>query len=88
MILVDLRRPRLYPPTQPLYRLTCFAVGSDVATVIVGGRVLMRDRVVLTVDENAVLDRAAAETSAMLARRGLHAMLETPAGFWKATRYG
>lgn len=88
VILVDLRRPHLYPPTQPLYRLTCFAVGSDVATVIVGGRVLMRDRVVAHVDENAVLDRAAAETSAMLARTGLHAMLETPKGFWKSTRYG
>jgi cytosine/adenosine deaminase-related metal-dependent hydrolase len=87
VILVDLRRPHLYPPTQPLYRLTCFAVGSDVATAIVGGRVLMQDRRVLTVDEDAVLDRAAAETTAMLARTGLHAMLETPAGFWKATRY-
>jgi cytosine/adenosine deaminase-related metal-dependent hydrolase len=88
VILVDLRRPHLYPPTQPLYRLTCFAVGSDVATVIVGGRVLMRDRVVAHVDEEAVLDRAAAETKAMLDRTGLHAMLETPRGFWKSTRYG
>jgi cytosine/adenosine deaminase-related metal-dependent hydrolase len=85
---VDLRKPHLWPGDMPLYRLVCFAVGSDVETVIVGGRVVMRDRRVLTVDEDAVLDDATREIGLALDRVGMRAMTETPAGFWKATRYG
>lgn len=86
-ILVDLRKPHLYPPTMPLYRLVCFAVGSDVDTVIVGGRVLMEGRRVATVEVDAVLEDARIETERAIARVGLARMLETPPGFWNATRY-
>ena len=85
--IVDLRRPHLWPGDMPLYRLICFALGSDVETVLVGGRVVMAGRQVLTVEEEAVLDDASREIGLALDRTGLRAMTETPAGFWKATRY-
>lgn len=88
LALVNLEAPHLYPPNMPLYRLTCFAVGSDVDTVIVAGRLLMEGRRVLSVDEGAVLAEARAETEAMLARTGLAPLLATPKGFWGRTRYG
>jgi hypothetical protein len=42
---------------------------------------------VLTVDEDAVMDDATREIGLALDRVGMRAMTETPAGFWKATRY-
>ncbi|MDX2101599.1 MAG: amidohydrolase family protein [Alphaproteobacteria bacterium] len=86
VILVDLRRPHLYPANMPLFRVIYFANGNDVATVIVDGRILMRDRVVLSVSESQVLDDAQAATEAMLARTGFHSMLATPERFWRVTR--
>lgn len=87
LILIDLRKPHLYPPNMPLYRIACFANGADVDTTIVNGTVLMRGREVLSVDEGRVLDDAAAATETMLERTGLHALLETPPDFFGATRY-
>jgi 5-methylthioadenosine/S-adenosylhomocysteine deaminase len=55
LILVDLTGPR----TQPVHDLAAALVHSaraaDVRTTIVDGRVLMRDRVLLTVDVKAVV---------------------------------
>jgi hypothetical protein len=72
----------------PLYRLVCFAVGSDVDTVIVAGRVLMEGRRVATVAPEAVLEDARIEAERAVTRAGLARLLETPKGFWRATRYG
>jgi cytosine/adenosine deaminase-related metal-dependent hydrolase len=83
IILVDLARPHLYPLNMPVLRLAYFANGNDVHTVMVDGKL----RVVRSVDEAAVLDAAQRETDLMLARTGLHAMLEMPDGFWSRTRY-
>jgi cytosine/adenosine deaminase-related metal-dependent hydrolase len=84
--IVALRQPHLWPGDMPLFRLVCFAVGSDVETVLVGGRVVMAGRQVLTVEEDAVLEDATREISLAVQRTGLQAMLETPAGFWGAPR--
>ncbi|MBC7799032.1 MAG: amidohydrolase family protein, partial [Gemmatimonadaceae bacterium] len=82
VITVDLRKPHLYPPNMPVWRVVCFANGQDVDTVVVGGRVLMRGRVVSHVDTADVLDSAAAETNAMLDRSGLRPLLAEPASIW------
>jgi 5-methylthioadenosine/S-adenosylhomocysteine deaminase len=64
VILVDTRGPRQTPLFDPVSHLVYVAHGDDVTTTIVNGRVLMRARQVLTLDEAAVLAdaRAAAES--------------------------
>lgn len=85
--LVDMRKAHLFPPMMPLYRLVCFANAADVDTVMVGGRILMAGRAVRSVEEGAVLDDATREIDLALDRTGLHAMAETPSGFWRGTHY-
>ncbi|WP_127753886.1 amidohydrolase family protein [Devosia sp. 1566] len=86
LTLVDLRRPHLYPANMPVSRIVCFANGNDVHTVIVDGKILMRDRKVTTVDEDKVLDAAQRETDLMLKRTGLEHLLDTPDTFWRSLR--
>jgi len=86
VILVDWFRPHLAPMHMPLYRLAYFANGNDVTTVLVNGRVLMKDRQVQTVNETEVLTLAQREADAAIRRMGLEAMLATPEGFWGRSR--
>ncbi|MBA4070763.1 MAG: hypothetical protein C0497_02860 [Gemmatimonas sp.] len=82
IILVDLFRPHMVPMNMPLYRVAYFANGNDVSTVLVNGRVLMRDRQVLSVNEEDVLNFAQREAEAAIMRAGLAKLKETPEGFW------
>ena len=58
IVLVDTRRPGLTPLYRVYSHLVYAARGSDVTTVIVNGRVVVRDREILTVDEEEVMERA------------------------------
>ena len=58
IVLVDTRRPGLTPLYSVYSHLVYAARGSDVTTVIVNGRVVVRDREILTVDEEEVMERA------------------------------
>ncbi|MCC2650926.1 MAG: amidohydrolase [Microvirga sp.] len=86
VVLLDLRRPHLYPLNMPVFRLIYFANGNDVDTVIVDGRIAMQDRKAVLVDEDEILDEAQRETEAMLDRTGFWSMLETPKMFWRHVR--
>ncbi len=86
VVLLDLRRPHLYPANMPLFRLVYFANGNDVHTVIVDGRIALQDRKALLVNEDEVLDDAQAETELMLERTGFRYMLETPKTFFGHVR--
>jgi cytosine/adenosine deaminase-related metal-dependent hydrolase len=55
LIVVSMAGARQTPMYDPLSHLVYVAHGDDVRTTIVNGRVLMRDRKVLTLDEPAVL---------------------------------
>ena len=68
VILVDMRKPHLWPPANPVQRLARFANGADVDTTIVGGRVLMRGRKLVQHEEDAILDRASIAFHRMMAR--------------------
>ena len=59
-MLVDVRCPGLTPLYRVYSHLVYAARGSDVATVIVNGRVVVGDREILTVDEAEVMERARA----------------------------
>lgn len=84
IVLIDMRRPHLYPANMHVSHVVNFANGNDVRDVICDGRVLMRGRDVVTVNEDAVLDTAQRETDLMLDRGGLRWQLETPDTFWGA----
>lgn len=86
IILVDLRRPHLYPAHMPEFRVTCFANGNDVHTVLVDGRVLLRDRRPVHADQDSVLDAAQREAERMIDRLDLRYALETPRMFWRHSR--
>lgn len=86
IILVDAFRPHMIPMNMPLYRVAYFANGNDVSTVLVNGRVLMRDRRVLSVNEEDVLNLAQREADAAIQRTGLEKLKETPEGFWGRSR--
>jgi 5-methylthioadenosine/S-adenosylhomocysteine deaminase len=67
LIVVSMSSARQTPMYDPISHLVYATRGDDVRTTIVNGRVLMRDRKVLTLDEAAVLAdarRAAAEVRA------------------------
>lgn len=82
LVMVDLRKPHLYPPNMPLHRLVCFANGNDVAAVMVGGRMVLQDGRATQVDEAAILDDAATQAALMIARIGASADLDLPPDFW------
>jgi 5-methylthioadenosine/S-adenosylhomocysteine deaminase len=58
LIIVSMSSARQTPMYDPLSHLVYATHGDDVRTTIVNGRVLMRDRRVLTLDEPAVLAEA------------------------------
>jgi 5-methylthioadenosine/S-adenosylhomocysteine deaminase len=58
LIIVSMRSARQTPMYDPLSHLVYATRGDDVRTAIVNGRVLMRDRKVLTMDEDAVIAEA------------------------------
>ncbi len=86
IVLVDLRKPHLYPANMPLNRLAHFANAADVDTVIVDGRILMQGRNVLTFNEAFVLDDANAEILRALERTGLMDLLEEPQDLWRKSK--
>lgn len=86
IILVDWFKPHLVPMNMPAYRVVYFANGEDVSTVLVDGRVLMRDRRVLGVNEEEILTMAQHEADAAIRRAGLEELTRLPEGFWGRTR--
>jgi cytosine/adenosine deaminase-related metal-dependent hydrolase len=86
IILLDGRKPHLWPPVMPLNRITHFASAADVDTVIVDGRVLMDRRSVAHMDMGAVLDDAAAQADAAFAAIGQGASRRESPDLWRQAR--
>jgi cytosine/adenosine deaminase-related metal-dependent hydrolase len=83
VILVDLFKPHMVPANMPLYRLTNFAVGSDVDTMIVDGRILMEGRIPAAhIDEPAILEEAERQAATVIDRMGMRAALAMPEPLW------
>ncbi|MFB6218492.1 MAG: amidohydrolase, partial [Halobacteriaceae archaeon] len=70
LAVVDFDRPHLTPDHDPVSHLAYAARGSDVRHTVCDGRVLMRDRELLTLDEAAVVERAAERARDLVARAG------------------
>ena len=58
LVVVGLDEPRLHPLYDAVSHLVYVAKGADVHDVVVEGRVIMRDRRVLTLDEKSVVAEA------------------------------
>lgn len=58
LITVDLRNPGMYPSGNIVNTLVECTTGADVRDMVVDGRLVMRDRTVLTLDEDAIMARA------------------------------
>ena len=69
LIVVSLAKPRQQPVFDPVPQIVYTSRGDDVETTIVNGKVLMRDRKVLTLDESSVI--AEARKAAELVRRAV-----------------
>ncbi len=69
IVMVDMKKPHLAPLHNVISHLVYSAVGGDVDTVVVDGKVLMRERGVLTLDEVKVLEETQKAADDLLARR-------------------
>jgi 5-methylthioadenosine/S-adenosylhomocysteine deaminase len=66
VVLVDLKKPHLTPVHNVVSHLVYSAVGDDVDTVIVNGKIIMQGRKVLTMDEEHVMKKAQEVSDALL----------------------
>jgi 5-methylthioadenosine/S-adenosylhomocysteine deaminase len=71
VVLVDLNSPRMQPVWRVPSALVYNANGGDVDTVIVDGRVLMRGKRVICLDEAALLDECRAAAKSLFKRAGV-----------------
>ena len=71
LILVDMRKPHLTPTFKPISSIVYAAVGSDVDTSIIDGKVVMERGVVNTLDEERVLKVADERAHKLVERAGL-----------------
>jgi 5-methylthioadenosine/S-adenosylhomocysteine deaminase len=58
LILISLNEPNAVPMYEIYAQIAYSLKGSDVETVIIGGKVVMQDHLLLTVDERKVLEKA------------------------------
>jgi len=86
MITVNLFQPHLYPLDMLVYRLVYNATGSDVADVSVGGRLVMENRKLLTVDEAQTLASVQWVYNRFVDRAQLGGLRDNPNCFWGAAR--
>ena len=87
IILVDLNKPHFYPLNMYVDKVTYFANGNDVDTVIVDGEILMQGREVKTVYEQDVLDYAQEQLEAALSRINIKGLFDTTPNYWGKSRY-
>src|SRR6185369_15372490 len=71
LILISLDEPNAVPMYDVYSQLAYSLKGSDVETVIIGGRVVMRERKLLTVNEQAAIAKAREYKKSIAASLGL-----------------
>jgi cytosine/adenosine deaminase-related metal-dependent hydrolase len=70
-ILIDMDAPHLTPAWDPVSTIVYAAHGTDVDTVVINGKLVMEDRQVLTLDEDAILEDIRKRYREVGARAGL-----------------
>jgi cytosine/adenosine deaminase-related metal-dependent hydrolase len=83
ILLIDLDHVGAGMYADPIKALVDTASGRDVHTVIVDGKVALRDRKPVFVDEDKILDAAQRECTLMLRRAGVEDMTRVPSSVWE-----
>ena len=73
LVLIDLKKPHLVPLTDVMSTVVYSAMGSDVDTVLVDGKVLVQHGRALTLDEEGIMAEAQRCQDGLFARTGLKA---------------
>ena len=76
------RLAHLSPQLMPIHQLMLFGNPGDVSDVFVAGRLLMRNRTVLTVSEADVLESAERASLEAIERAGAKHLLKPSDNFW------
>ena len=70
LVLIDLKKPHLTPFRDVVSNIVYSAMGSDVDTVMVNGRVLLRHGKALTLDEERIMGEAQMHQDELVSRSG------------------
>ena len=73
-IVIDTDKPHLTPVWNPVAAVVFAAQGSDVDTVVIDGRIIMRGREMQTMDEGAILDDVRGRFRAVAERAGVEGL--------------
>jgi 5-methylthioadenosine/S-adenosylhomocysteine deaminase len=73
LVLIDLKKPHLTPYRDIVSNIVYSAMGSDVDSVMVDGRFLMRGRKMLTLDEERIMGEAQRRQDDLISRSGVRA---------------
>ncbi|MCL4458484.1 MAG: amidohydrolase [Chloroflexi bacterium] len=71
LVIIDMDKPHLTPCPNPVSGLVYSACGGDVDTVLIDGKVVVKDGHVLILDEEQILAEARRRAQALLARTGV-----------------
>jgi cytosine/adenosine deaminase-related metal-dependent hydrolase len=71
LVVIDVSKPHLTPTPNPVSAVVCAASGSDVDTVMIDGRFIVRDGHVLTMDEECIVREARERAAKVYQRAGL-----------------
>lgn len=66
LIIINTKKPHLYPQHDLIAHLVYSAQSADVETVIINGKIVMENRKVLTMDENEILERVSASAARLV----------------------
>jgi len=76
LVIVDFSTPATTPNHHPVSTLVYSALGSEVETVVVDGRVVVQDRCLRTADEAEILAEATARARHLAARAGIRPLAD------------
>ncbi len=82
IIAINLNKPHLYPLWLTPLRAVHQASGSDIDTVIVNGKLKVRDYNLVDLDQAQILSYAQKEAMKMIKRSQLEDKLILPSSFW------
>ena len=86
IIMIDLDQPHLVPFEDPANMIAYYVRGNDVCTTIVNGKILMENRQVLSVDEQAVLEDARKHIARSFEHVNIDKYLEHTPGYWQGLK--